>query len=249
VSGRAALHWSKTYRYVPGISAYSAGIAAEPGYEIAGLRFRQPLPVRSAFLALDRELATRSLAPAAVAGFELRSPEPVGLGAFADFNSGYEGLLAERDMVRDGVNPVARTNVAPVASPPGDVVILGAFIVRPCATDGGIDYVVAGSGEVAGPLERDNIVALGDLSQDGLAAKAGCVLGEMRSRMTALGAGPGPNVINVYTAHEIRGLAELIETHLSAAGQSGYVHWRARPPVTDIEFEMDCRHLSAWELI
>lgn len=250
VPGRAALHWTKSYRYIAGIPAYSAGVAAEPGYEIAGFRFAQPQPVRSAFLALDRELAARRLAPTAVAGFELRSPQPFGFGAFADFNSGYEDLLAERGMLGDGVNPVARTNVAPVRNPPDDVVIVGAFVVRPCATAGGVDFVVAGSGEVAGSLEPTNIVALGDLSQDGLAEKAGFVLGEMRSRMTALGTGPGgPNVINVYTAHEIRGLPDMIEGHLPATSQSGYVRWLARPPVTDIEFEMDCRHLSAWELI
>ncbi len=58
-----------------------------------------------------------------------------------------------------------------------------------------------------------------------------------------------PNIINVYTAHEIRGLTGRIEKHLPAVVRHGYVHWAANPPVTDIEFEMDCRHLSAWEFI
>jgi hypothetical protein len=250
VPDRAALHWTKSYRYLPAISAYSSGAAAEPGYEIVGLRFRKAPPVRSAFLALDRELEARGLAPTAVVGFELRSPEPVSLGAFSDFNSVYESLLAERGMLGDGVNPVTRTNVAPVRNPPADVVVCGAFLVRPSPAGGASDFVIAGSGEVNGSLSPANIVALGDVSQDGLAEKAEFVLGEMLSRIQAVGAEPGdPNVINVYTAHEIRGLPEMIAKHLPAAARYGYVHWAASPPVTDIEFEMDCRHLSAWELI
>jgi hypothetical protein len=250
VPDRAVLHWTKSYRYVPAISAYSSGAAAEPGHEIVGLRFREPPPVRSAFLALDRELGARGLAPTALVGFELRSPAPVSLGAFSGFNSVYESLLAERGMLGDGVNPVTRTNVAPVRNPPADVVICGAFVVRPSPAGGGRDFVVAGSGEVNGSLEPGNIVALGDVSQDGLAEKADFVLGEMQARIQALGVEPAdPNIINVYTAHEIRGLTGRIEKDLPAVVRHGYVHWAANPPVTDIEFEMDCRHLSAWEFI
>jgi hypothetical protein len=246
----AELHWTRTYRYIPGISAYSAGVAAEPGYDIAGLRFTEPQPVPVAFLTLDRELEARGLESAALVGFELRSPEPVAPAAFASFNSGYEHLLAERGLLRDGVNPVARTNVAPVRNPPEDVVVCGAFVIRPATAAGGTDFVIAGSGESAGPLEPENIVAFGDVSQDGMAQKTEFVLGEMRARLTSVGAGPDdPNVINVYTAREIRGLPELVGRQLGAASTCGYVHWHAAPPVVGLDFEMDCRHLSACEFI
>lgn len=208
------------------------------------------MPVPDAFLALDRELEARSLESTAVVGFELRSPEPVDPAAFASFNAVYQRLLAERGILRDDVNPVARTNVAPIRNPPEDVAVSGAFVVRLSATAGGADYVIAGSGEVAGSPQPENIVAFGDVSQDGLGQKADFVLSEILSRLTAVGAGQDdPNVINVYTVHEISGLPEKIETQLAAAAQYGYVHWRAAPPVTGLEFEMDCRHLSGWELI
>jgi hypothetical protein len=250
VPAATALHWTRSYRYIPGNSAYSAGVAAERGYDIVGLRFAEALSVPDAFLALDRELETRSLESTAVVGFELRSPAPVAPAAFASFNAVYQQLLAERGMLRDGVNPVARTNVAPVRNPPDDVVVSGAFVVRPCATAGGADFVIAGSAEVAGSPEPANIVAFGDVSQGGLAQKADFVLGEMLSRLTAVDAGPDdPNIINVYTVQEIGGLAEMIERQLTAAGTFGYAHLRAAPPVTGLEFEMDCRHLSACELI
>lgn len=246
----AALHWTRSYRYIPGNAAYSAGVAAEPGYAIVGLRFTEARPVPDAFLALDRELEERSLESTAVVGFELRSPEPVLPAAFASFNSIYQQLLAERGMLRDGVNPVARTNVAPVLNPPDDVVVSGAFVVRPCADAGVVDFVIAGSAEVAGSPEPENIVAFGDISQDGLVQKTDFVLGEMLSRLTAVRAAPDdPNVINVYTVHEVSGLPETIERQLAAASKCGYVHWRAAPPVTGLEFEMDCRRISACELI
>jgi hypothetical protein len=249
VPDQTELHRTKNYRYLPAISAYSSGAAAESGYDIVGLRFSSALSIHSAFLALDRELEKRGLAPTAVVGFELRSPQPVGLGAFTDFNSVYEQLLDERGMLDDGVNPVARTNVAPVRAAPDDVAISTAFVVRPC-TSGGVDFVIAGSGEVAGPLAQENIVAFGDTSQRGLTEKAEFVIGEIVSRLTAVGAGPdAANVINVYTAHEIAGLPELVESGLTSASQYGYVHWHARPPVTGLEFEMDCRRISAWEVI
>jgi hypothetical protein len=246
----AELHWTRSYRYITGNSAYSAGVAAEPGYDIVGLKFSGPQPVPDAFLTLDRELEARGLESTALVGFELRSPEPVIPAAFASFNSGYERLLAERGMLRDGVNPVARTNVAPVRNPPGDVVICGTFVVRPSAAAGGTDFVIAGSGEVAGAPEPENIVAFGDVSQDGLARKTDFVLGEMLARLTAVGAGADdPNVINVYTAREIRGLPEMIDGQLPAASACGYIHWHAAPPVVGLDFEMDCRHLSACEFI
>jgi hypothetical protein len=245
-----ALHWTRSYRYIPGNSAYSAGVAAEAGYSIVRLTFMEAPTVPEAFLSLDRELEARSLEATAVVGFELRSPGPASLAAFNRFNSAYEHLLAERGMLRDGVNPVARTNVAPVQSPPDDVVVAAAFVVRPCAIAGGADFVIAGSGEVAGSPARENIVAFGDVSPEGLAQKADFVLGEMLSRLTAVGAGPGdPNIINAYTAHDICGLPEMIERRLTAAGKCGYVHWRATPPVAGLEFEMDCRRISACEFI
>ena len=41
---------------------------------------------------------------------ELRLPEQVTFAVFGAFNQGYQALLAEWDLLLDGVNPVARTN-------------------------------------------------------------------------------------------------------------------------------------------
>jgi hypothetical protein len=250
VSHQTELHPTGTYRFLPAIPAYSAGVAAEPGYVITALRFAEPSPVGAAFAIVDRELESRGLNPSAIVGFELRSPTPVGFASFSDFNEEYRKLLIERDLLVGDHNPVARTNICPVQGAPAQPVILSAFIVRPAEDRRSGDFVVAGCGEVDGALAPENIVAFRDLSQPGLIAKADFVLGEILARIEALGGTPDdPNVINEYSAHAIDGLAELIERRLPAASHSGYVHWSARPPVADIEFEMDCRRITQWEVV
>jgi hypothetical protein len=246
----AVRHSTGVYRYLPAIAPYSSGVAAEPGYEILGLRFDDPPPVPDGFARLDRELAARGLPASALVGIELRSPEPFSFGAFDSFNQIYRQLLEARGLLEGGVNPIARTNVVPVTGAPAQPVLLSAFVVQPSSGAGGTDFVVAGSGEVDGPLDPSGIVARGDLSQAGLAAKAAYVLGEMRARLAALGQSPdAPTLINVYTAHELSRLGKALTEHLPAVNRSGWVHWLTRPPLVEVEFEMDLRRVSGWRAL
>ena len=76
-----------------------------------------------------------------------------------------------------------------------------------------------------------------------LLEKARYVVQVMRERMEGLGAcNELLTTIDVYTVHPLRRiLAEVIATEISATTRLG-VHWyHARPPVEDIEFEMDMR--------
>lgn len=251
MSTRAELHRTGTYRYLPAIDPYSSGVAAEPGYEIIGVRFRRPPPVAEAFARLDEELDAGRLPPTSLVGVELRSPAPFAFGAFDEFNVTYRTLLRERGLLEGEVNPLARTNVAPIAQAPDEPVLLGAFLVRPGEGSGGTDFVVAGSGETRdGRLSADAIVARGDLSEAGMARKVAFVLEEMCARLAGLGYGPDdPEVIDVYTAHDIAGLETTVAAALPAAHRWGVVAWLARPPVEEIEFEMDLRRVSGWQVL
>lgn len=249
MTAETELHRTGSYRYLPAIDPYSSGVAAEPGYEIVGLRFRDPPPVAEGFARLDAELAERALPPTAVVGIELRSPAPFAFGTFDEFNVTYRRLLEERGLLEGDVNPIARTNVAPVTSAPDEPVLFTAFLLQPSDGPGGTDFVVAGSGETP-ELSPDAIVARGDLSEEGMGRKVAFVLDEMCARLAGLGYGPDdPEVIDVYTAHYIPGLAATVAAALPAAHRWGLVGWLTRPPVEDIEFEMDLRRVSGWQVV
>jgi hypothetical protein len=246
----AVLHGTGNYRYLPAVEPYSSGVAVEKRFQIVALTFADPQPVEAGFQRLDAELRAWGLPATALVGLELLSPQPVDLSAFDAFNQTYRRLLAERGLLEGDVNPIARTNVCPVQNAPENPVVQTAFVVQPAAGKGGSDFVVAGCGELIGGLTEAHIVALGELGQDGLRKKSNAVLDAVVARIEALGAtGQDPNVVNVYTAHEVDGLSQLVTTRLPGAARFGFVQRYARPPVTDVEFEMDCRHISRWELL
>lgn len=251
MTASAELHRTSAYRYLPAIDPYSSGVAAEPGYDIVSLRFRRPSPLAEGFARLDAHLEDRGLPPTALVGVELRSPAPFAFGTFDDFNVTYRALLAERDLLEGDTNPVARTNVVPVADRPDEPVLFAVSLVQPSGEPGGTDFVVAGSGETRrGALSAEAIVARGDLSESGMSRKVARVLDEMRARLAALGYGPDdPEVIGVYTAHEIPGMTATVAASLPAVHRCGIVRWLTRPPVEEIEFEMDLRRVSGWQVL
>jgi hypothetical protein len=104
-------------------------------------------------------------------------------------------------------------------------------------------FIIAGSGEAdeQNGSFRDRIVRLGDVSLDGLRAKVRFVMGEMEARLTALGFGWEDALsTQAYTVHDIGPLVG--EEFAQAGAADGGLAWHyCRPPVVDIEFEMDVR--------
>lgn len=244
---QTVLHPNGSFRFLPAISAYSAGFACSDGYEITAIRLLDCPTLAIGFERIDEEIKKRGLTSAALAGLHLRSPGAFGFEEFAQFNDEYCQLLIERNLIIDGVNPVSRTNVIPIHQGPAVPTIAIAFLVGPSLGRGGSDFVVAGAGEISGDLGPENIVARGDLSHHGLSLKVDCVLDIMLARLHALGAsGESPTTVNVYTAHEILGLPGMIEMKLPSISINGYATWLTRPPVKEIEFEMDCASFSYW---
>ena len=250
VTLQAALHRGGSFRFLPAITAYSAGFAASDGFEITALRLHDCPTLAVGFERIDKEIQRRGLDPTALAGLQLRSPGAFSFEGFAAFNDEYRQSLIKRGLIIDGVNPISRTNVIPIDQGPAVPTIAVAFIVHSSQGRGGSDFVVAGAGEVDGDLGPENIVARGDLSQKGLSLKVDCVLNIMLERLDALGAsGQSPTTVNVYTAHEITGLSGMIEKKLPTVSKNGYSTWLTRPPVKEIEFEMDCARYSNWAVI
>ena len=64
------------YRFIKGVSPYSAGVAAEPGFEIERVRFDAPIPIEEGFRRIKTHLAGLGRPPAAFCACDLRSPKP-----------------------------------------------------------------------------------------------------------------------------------------------------------------------------
>lgn len=243
MSSELVAHPSVGYRFLPGIAPYSSGVVAVPGHEIVHLTLAKPLPWHPGLCAARKYLESLKLQQQALCGVELRCPAPHSLGGFSDFNREYRQLLEEWNMLVDDQNPVARTNVAPVESPPDETMLHAFSYVEP-STVSQLTFVVAGGGELPHrDLERHRIVRVGETSTDAMREKAECVLRIMQHRLDKLG---GDNdsltTIDVYTAHPLHPLLEdVVLSKLEAAQRLG-VHWYySRPPVEEIEFEMDMR--------
>jgi hypothetical protein len=233
------------YRYVPGVMQYSAGVAALPGHEIVRVRFRRPVILAAGFerMAAIIEEAGRPLT--AFCACELRSPAPFSEDGFRRFNEAYVGRLETWGLYRDGINPVARSNVCPEIERPVEP-SFHAFCFTTNATPAAASFVVAGSGEVPeGKLNyRDHIVRPGDTSPDGLGQKARFVLGEMERRMAALGVGwADTTAVQVYTVFD---LFPFLADEIVARGAAAHgLTWHFdRPPIVGLDYEMDCRGVA-----
>lgn len=237
-------HPSGNYRFLPGGVPYSSGVVADRGFEIVHVTLRQPIGWRDGFTLADKVLTQHQRPRTALCAIELRSSRPFSVQGFDDFNQEYCGVLHDWGVHVDGANPVARTNVCPAATNIGEPSLYAFSFVRPNDRLHQPTFVVAGAGEVrSGAVDRERIVRLGETSVDAIAEKARYVCGVMEDRLQALGGGwSDVSIINVYTVHPIEPhLQELLLPKLPAGLQHG-LHWHyARPPVVDIEFELDLR--------
>ncbi len=231
------------FHFVQGSGPYSSGAVASDGYEVVHAIF-QPMPeLFSAFGLIEKHLADAGRPLNALCGMELRIPEVLSTEDFTKFNQPYIERLEQWDLHVDGLNPVARTNVAPVVKPVAQPSVY-AFSYTVPSDYQGKTFVVAGAGEfrTAG-LNQDNLVARGDTSTAGLAQKAETVLGIMSTRIQAMGATwADATQSNIYCIHDIHPLmAGAIVPALEEASFQGVRWFYAQPPVLEVEYEMDVR--------
>ena len=232
------------YAFLQGGFPYSAGVIALPGYSIVRARLRTVRPVSEGFAAIESHLRSIGRPTTALCAAELRSPTPFSMGGFQDFNKGYVAVLERWGLVRDGLNPVARSNVCPRHDPPAQPGFF-AFSYTVPASPGGNAFVVAGSGEW--PEDQPfpaGIVARGDQSAKGLAMKADYVLRTMRERTEGLGARwDALTAAQVYTTHDIH---PLLASHFAREGLTrlGLTWHVCAPPILELEFEMDVRGVT-----
>lgn len=235
-------HPRGSYRFLPGIAPYSCGVIANPGCEIVHVTLEVARPWRAGFGFVDRFLRAQGRQRAELCAMELRSPKPFTMPGFIEFNRGYCAVLEEWGVFVNGVNPIARTNVCPIAQDGPEPVLHAFSFVRPNAELQRQTFIVAGAGElVEGTLVNDGILRRGETSTEAIAEKARYVCEVMSERLRGLG-GTWDEVttVNAYTIHPLDPLMEtLVLPSLRAAQRHGVTWHYTRPPVIDIEFEMD----------
>lgn len=234
------------YRFLPGIAAFSAGVVAQPGWEVVHARLAAPMPWREGFARIDRHLKDVGRPRAALCGIMLRSPAPFTFDGFDGFNQDYRALLADWKILVGDDNPIPRTNVAPVVRAPS-VPSLYAFSYTVAGHTPAPTFVVAGAGEMReGGRGPEGIVRLGDTSADAMREKAHRVMTIMQERLRGLGgAWERVTTIDVYTTQPIHALVEHEILTLAGPAAIHGVHWYpSHPPLQGLEFEVDLRGVA-----
>jgi hypothetical protein len=237
------------YRFIPAVFQYSSGVCALPGFEIERVRFDGPRPLAEGFAQAANYIQSTGEKLTSFCACELRSPAAFTEAGFLAFNQHYVKTLAEWGIFDGTSTPVARSNVCPEIDPPDEPSFYAFSFVRlirgqrrPAVPD----FVVAGGAEARGGAGSypERIVRYRDLSPDGWGEKVGFTVREMESRLAAFGFGWGDTTAaQAYTVHDFHPVMtdELVRR---GAMRSGLTWHFARPPVVDLEFEMDCRRVT-----
>jgi hypothetical protein len=232
------------YRFIPAVFQYSSGAAADPGFEIERVRFDHLLPLAEGFAQVAKYIQAAGRPLTSFCACELRSPAAFTEDGFRTFNQHYVKTLAEWGLFDGTINPVARSNVCPEIDPPAEPSFHAFSFTRPSqrATP---TFVVAGGAELrgGGGSYPERIVRYRDPSADAMKEKVRFTVASMEERLDAFGAGwKDTTGVQTYSVHDFHPVMteELVRR---GATRSGLTWHFARPPVIDLEYEMDCRRV------
>jgi hypothetical protein len=237
------------YRFIPAVFQYSSGAAADPGFEIERVRFDRLVPLAEGFAQAAHYIRASGRPLTSFCACELRSPGAFTEDGFRKFNEHYVKTLAEWGLFDGSINPVARSNVCPEFDPPAEPSFYAFSFTRPsqATSSSGTTptFVIAGGAELRGGSGSypERIVRYRDLSSDGLKEKVRFTVGEMASRLDAFGFDwKDTTAVQAYSVHDFHPVMsdELVRR---GATRSGLTWHFARPPVIDLEYEMDCRRV------
>jgi hypothetical protein len=233
------------YRFIPAVFQYSSGAAADSGFEIERVRFDHLLPLAEGFAQAAKYIQAAGRPLTSFCACELRSPAAFTEDGFRTFNEHYVTTLAQWGLFDGTINPVARSNVCPEIDPPAEPSFHAFSFSRPSQTTTPT-FVVAGGAEARGGSGSypERIVRYRDLSPDGLREKVRFTVGEMENRLAAFGFGcKDTTAVQAYTVRDFHPVMsdELVRR---GATRSGLTWHFARPPVIDLEYEMDCRRVT-----
>ena len=200
---------------------------ADEGYDIAHVRFSSPIALAAGLAFAARHVASAGRPVHAIAGFELRIPEPLTQAAFDSFNRAYVGQLKGLGLEVDGLMPATRTNVAAAVGGVSEPSVYAVSYTVPAARSGRA-FVLSGAPE--------------EVSGD-TAAMLESIMGVLTPRLEEMGASWGEaTAIQLYGVDDFQ--AELVERVLIRTDQAAVhgIHWfPSLPPIVGLKLEIDAR--------
>ncbi len=203
---------------------FSDGIVADPGYDLVRAIFSTPRPLHHGLDAARRHVEAAGRPATALAGFELRIPEPLTAEAFAAFNGPYVEQMNELGLTTDSGLVATRTNVAPTVGSVTEPSLLAFTYTVPSGGARGTAYRLSGATETR--------------SDGTTAERLRSIVDVLDGRLRELGATwDQATAITVYGA-----ACDLDSATLSRFGQAGIrgVRWYpSLPPIAGVGFEID----------
>ncbi len=232
------------YRFIPAVFQYSSGAAANPGYEVERVRFDRLVPLAEGFAQIAKYIQAADRPLTSFCACELRSPAAFTEEGFRNFNLHYVKTLTEWGLFDGITNPVARSNVCPEIDPPAEPSFYAFSFTRP-STINSPSFVIAGGAEARGGSGSypERIVRYRDMSPEAWREKVRFTTSEMERRLAQFGFGwKDTTAAQAYTVHDFHPVIadELVRR---GATRSGLTWHFCRPPVIDLEYEMDCRRV------
>lgn len=233
------------YRFIPAVFQYSSGAAADSGFEVERVRFDRVLPLAEGFAQAAKYIQAAGRPLTSFCACELRSPGAFTEDGFRKFNEHYVKTLAEWKIFDGTSNPVARSNVCPEIDPPAEPSFYAFCFTRP-GTSTMPSFVIAGGAELRGGSGTypERIVRYRDIGPEAMKEKVRFTVGSMEERLGEFGYGwKDTTAVQAYSVHDFHPVMadELVRR---GAVRSGLTWHFARPPVVDLEYEMDCRRVA-----
>ncbi len=244
-------HPRGNYRFLQGIAPYSSGVVAMSGFEIVRVSMRQPVPLRlPVFEHITNFLALVNRPLHALCAMELRIPTPLTFSGFTAFNADYQQRLRAHGLLLDDVNPIARTNIAPVGLDLPEPSLYAFSYTRPMTKSSQApSFIAAGAGDLIDQtdLRAEAIVRPGQTSPAALQEKVSVVMKVMEERLHGLG-GTWQDVTStsLYTTIALEPLIQdAILSPMGPAAVRGANWYYSQPPIQGLRFEMDLRGVGS----
>jgi hypothetical protein len=236
------------FSYLPGSTIYCRGAVADKGFSMAHATFKAPVPLARAFADIKTHLYSIGRPMQALAGLELRIPKPLSFDGFGALSVQYTKLLDKFGLRVGADATTTRTNVAleRIDLAPKQPGVYGFTYTIPGARGGGrTGFIGSGIGELDGN-DRNAIIALGKTNDKAMRAKAEWVMSAIAAQLAELGVKwSDVSNTNIYTVHGVDKYVEDVVLGVMGPAARYGVHWMfTRPPIDEIEFELDVRGTS-----